>query len=193
MSGRYHNARGCLPGVSGETSGHPVARPAAASGHSQSRNPMTDQTTTVLPIGQQVSLPGHFDLPVTLESARPLGKGFECRVRLHDGTLDEAVISEQEAAALVDALHRILWLMEKRPTELPAFLRDAQLNREQLRLVAHALAGPALKGGELGDVSPTAELSALGKLTANWQSVIEIAALTTAQKEEKMIGQKQLL
>lgn len=58
-------------------------------------------TNAQLPIGRQVSLPGHFDLPVTLESARPLGKGFECRVRLHDGTLDEAVISEQEAAALV--------------------------------------------------------------------------------------------
>jgi len=61
---------------------------------------MADAPTT-LPIGQQVSLPGHFDVPVVLEAARPLGKGFECRVRLHDGTLDEAVISEQEAAALV--------------------------------------------------------------------------------------------
>ena len=58
-------------------------------------------TDVQLPIGRQVSLPGHFDLPVILESARPLGKGFECRVRLHDGTLDEAVVSEQEAAALV--------------------------------------------------------------------------------------------
>jgi hypothetical protein len=57
-------------------------------------------TSVQLPIGRQVSLPGHFDLPVTLESARPLRKGFECRVRLHDGTLDEAVISEEEAAAL---------------------------------------------------------------------------------------------
>jgi len=48
-------------------------------------------TNAQLPIGQQVSLPGHFDLPVTLESARLLAKGFECRVRLPDGTLDEAV------------------------------------------------------------------------------------------------------
>ena len=342
-------------------------------------------TNVQLPIGRQVSLPGHFDLPVTLESARPLGKGFECRVRLHDGTLDEAVISEQEAAALagstpdpdsktplanadhlrllvesarirlayardrqfavslsgisgadlviacvgaglraftrfprveyangeevpaerfltevetvvletvlarlskevggkgtslagldaatrfyilwrftynaaelaageaiifangthveldgqhsltsgahplvskkkgkyalsdfaergenkdlgmpsdagqpaslVDVLHRTLWLMEKRPTELPAFLRDSQVNREQLRLVAQALAGPALNGGELGDVSPTAELSALGKLTANWQGVVENAALTSGQREEKKVGQKQM-
>ena len=53
-----------------------------------------------LPIGQQVSLPGHFDKPVVLESARPLAKGFECRVRLPDGTLDEAVITQEEAAAL---------------------------------------------------------------------------------------------
>jgi putative DNA methylase len=82
--------------------------------------------------------------------------------------------------------------MEKRPTDLPAFLSDAQPNREQLRLTAQALAGPALKGGEMGDISPTAELSALGKLTANWQSLIEDTALTTGEREEKKVGQKQL-
>src|SRR6266487_266985 len=53
-----------------------------------------------LPIGQQVSLPGHFDVRVTLEAARPLAKGFECRVRMPDGSLEEAVISADEAAAL---------------------------------------------------------------------------------------------
>ncbi len=98
-----------------------------------------------------------------------------------------------QPAPLVDVLHRTLWLMEKRPAELPAFLRESQVNREQLRLVAQALAGPALKGGELGDVSPTAELSALGKLTANWQTVVEDAALTTGEKEERKKGQKQLI
>jgi putative DNA methylase len=98
-----------------------------------------------------------------------------------------------QPAPLVDVLHRALWLMEKRPAELPAFLRNSQVNREQLRLVAQALAGPALKGGELGDVSPTAELSALGKLTANWQTVVEDAALTTGEKEERKKGQKQLI
>src|ERR1051325_322639 len=49
--------------------------------------------TQSLPIGQQVSLPGHFDVRVILEYARPLAKGFECRVRMPDGTLEEAVIS----------------------------------------------------------------------------------------------------
>jgi putative DNA methylase len=98
-----------------------------------------------------------------------------------------------QAAPLVDMLHRTLWLMEKRPAELAAFLSEAQPNREQLRLVSQALGGPALKGGEMGDISPTAELSALGKLTANWQSLIENAALTTGEREEKKVGQKQLI
>jgi putative DNA methylase len=97
-----------------------------------------------------------------------------------------------DSASLVDVLHRTLWLMEKRPGELPKFLRAAQVNREQLRLVSQALAGPALSGGELANISPTAELSALAKLTANWQSVVEDAALTTGEKEERK-GQKQLV
>ena len=86
----------------------------------------------------------------------------------------------------------MLWLMEKRPLELSTFLHEADPNREQLRLVAQALSGPALKGGELSDLSPTAELSALGKLTANWRSVVEAAALSTAEKEQRRTGQKQL-
>ncbi|MBI4528435.1 MAG: DUF1156 domain-containing protein [Deltaproteobacteria bacterium] len=73
---------------------------------------------------------------------------------------------------LVDALHRTLWLMENRPAQLAEFLQEAQPNREQMRLVAQALAGPALKGGELPDVSPSDEMAALAKLTANWRSVI---------------------
>lgn len=48
-------------------------------------------------IGQRIFLPGHFDVSVILEDARPLGSddsaGYECRVRLPDGSLEEAVIS----------------------------------------------------------------------------------------------------
>ncbi|AHB89087.1 helicase Snf2/Rad54 family [Thermosynechococcus sp. NK55a] len=55
-------------------------------------------------IGQQISLPGHFDVPVCLEHVRALGAdgsaGYECRVRLPDGTLEETVISPAEAASL---------------------------------------------------------------------------------------------
>jgi len=55
-------------------------------------------------IGHRISLPGHFDVPVVLEDARPLGSddsaGYECRVRLPDGSLEEAVISADEVAAI---------------------------------------------------------------------------------------------
>ncbi|MCX7047276.1 MAG: helicase-related protein [Candidatus Sumerlaeota bacterium] len=53
------------------------------------------------PIGQRILLPGHFSGPVVLESVRPIGASFECRVRLLDGALDEAVISEDEARAII--------------------------------------------------------------------------------------------
>lgn len=52
------------------------------------------------PIGERISLPGHFTEPVVLESVRPLGDGCECRVRLTDGSLDEVVLSPEETTAL---------------------------------------------------------------------------------------------
>jgi len=56
-------------------------------------------------IGQRVMLPGHFDVPVVLEDARPLGSGdsagYECRVRLPDGSLEEAIISAEEIASIL--------------------------------------------------------------------------------------------
>jgi superfamily II DNA or RNA helicase len=64
---------------------------------------MADHRLTAV-IGRQISLPGHFDEPVTLEDARPLGpdgaSGFECRVRLRTGSLEETVITPVEAATL---------------------------------------------------------------------------------------------
>jgi putative DNA methylase len=93
---------------------------------------------------------------------------------------------------VIDALHRTLWLMENRPSALAEFLREAKPNLEQMRLVAQALAGPALKGGELADVSPTGELAALARLTANWRSVVEDADMTSRAREERLTGQRPL-
>jgi putative DNA methylase len=95
-----------------------------------------------------------------------------------------------QPAPLIDALHRTLWLMENRPRALADFLRESRVNREQMRLVAQALAGPALKGGQVADVSPTSELAALSKLTANWRAVVEDAALTPQEREARRTGQK---
>ena len=56
-------------------------------------------------IGQRIFLPGHFDVPVVLEDARPLASddsaGDECRVRLPDGTLEEAVVSAAEVSTIL--------------------------------------------------------------------------------------------
>ena len=89
----------------------------------------------------------------------------------------------------IDALHRLLWLLEHKPPKIPEFLGDAGVSTEQLRLVAQALAGPALKGGELADISPTAEQSALGKLLSNWQAVVEGKAVVTDRQK----GQQRFL
>jgi hypothetical protein len=82
-----------------------------------------------LPIGQRVALPGHCDVPVKLEEARPLGadgsSGYECRVRLPDGSLDETVISALEAASLAEKVTADL------PTVGPA-------NPERLRLLVES-------------------------------------------------------
>lgn len=101
--------------------------------------------------------------------------------------------SEGQPAPLIDALHRVLWLMENRPGEVPAFLKEAQPNLEEMRLVAQALAGPALKGSELANVSPSAELAALAKLTANWRSVIEDATVSAQEREAQRTGQQRML
>jgi len=100
--------------------------------------------------------------------------------------------SADATVPVIDVLHRVLWLMENQPARLPEFLREANPNREQMRLVAQALAGPALKGGDLADVSPSAELSALGKLMANWRSLIEDATMTSAERDERRVGQRAL-
>src|SRR5262249_36817956 len=78
-----------------------------------------------LPIGKQVSLPGHFDAPVTLEAARPLDKGFECRVRLPDGSLEETVITAEEAALLTGA-------------GSPSESKKPTVNPERLRLLVES-------------------------------------------------------
>ncbi len=82
-------------------------------------------TNAQLPIGQQVFLPGHFDTPVVLEAARQLAKGYECRVRLPDGTLEEAVISIDEAATLLG-------------TTPPADAKVPLANAEHLRLLVES-------------------------------------------------------
>ena len=130
--------------------------------------------------------------PALVEKAKTKYRVRNFLERGHDdglGLPDE----EGHPAPLIDTLHRVLWLMQKRPGELGDFVTEARPNRDQLHLIAQALIGPALKGGEFEEVSPTAEMTALTNLVSNWQSVIEHAELTPGQQEERRTGQQQLI
>jgi len=95
------------------------------------------------------------------------------------------------AAPLIDVLHRVLWLVENKPGKLPAYLKEAQPNLEQMRLVAQALCGPVLKRADASDGALTPELSALSRLTANWRSIVEGAAVSQ-EMEDRRTGQQRL-
>src|SRR6516162_8074962 len=77
------------------------------------------------PIGRRIELPGHFAEPVVLESVRPLGEGFECRVRLVDGTPDEAILSRDEVATVFG-----------RQTEAPTAIKP--VDAESIRLLVES-------------------------------------------------------
>jgi putative DNA methylase len=147
--------------------------------------------------GTHVELDG----PSGLSSgARALIEKKKAKYRLRDfterGDNDKLGLPDEGQAgkpvSLIDSLHRTLWLMEHMPRSLAEFLREAEPNRDQMRLVAQALAGPALKGSELADVSPSAEQSALAKLTANWRSVIEDNVFSPSEQADRKRGQGQL-
>ena len=133
----------------------------------------------VFTYGQQVELDGQHGLST---GHNTLVEKKKSSYRLRDYTergKDEKLglpTEDGEPAPLIDVLHRLLWLMENRTPELATFFRDTIVNREQMRLLAQALAGPALEGGELGDLTSSTEQAALAKLTANWRSVVEDAA-----------------
>ena len=87
--------------------------------------------------------------------------------------------TDDQPAPLIDVLHRVLWLIDNRPTEqLLIFLNEVRPNVEQLRLVTQALCAPVLRHQEAQDATPTKELGILSKLAANWQSLIEGAAFS---------------
>ncbi|MBM3335247.1 hypothetical protein FJY63_11355 [Candidatus Sumerlaeota bacterium] len=132
----------------------------------------------VFTYGQPVELDG----PRGLSSGtRPLVEKKKGKYRLRDfterGQHDKLGLPDEEGnpAPVVDVLHRTLWLMENRPRHLADFLLEAQPDHERLRLVAQALAGAGLSGGEKSDqlVATTApEQAALRKLTSNWRSLV---------------------
>ena len=111
-------------------------------------------------IGNRVALTGHFDVPVILEDVRPLGAngsaGYECRVRLPDGALEEAVISPDEAAAILGAqekcaarpadAERLRLLIESARIRLAyAYDRQFAVSLSSIRTLPHQIEAVYLK------------------------------------------------
>jgi len=105
---------------------------------------------------------------------------------------------EGRPAALIDVLHRALWLMENSPRKLGEYVEAVRPDRERLRVLAQALAGAGLSGKSEEEaaklVSTTsAEQSALGKLLANWRSLVELGAAAAAVGAKAAQDKKQSL
>ncbi|NJR56031.1 MAG: hypothetical protein HC768_16555 [Acaryochloris sp. CRU_2_0] len=78
--------------------------------------------------------------------------------------------------SLIDILHRLLWLADNKPQNIPQFISQAQPDTAQLRLVAQALAGRALtaESNQENGLSPrTKEQAAIDTLLASWKRLIE--------------------
>jgi putative DNA methylase len=154
----------------------------------------------VFTYAQHVELDG----PLGLSSGKDaLVEKKKAKYRARDfterGENDKLGLPEEDGkpASLIDVLHRVLWLMEHSPRKLREFLLEAGADRERLRVLAQALSGAALSGKSEEDAekligTTAAEKAALGKLLANWRSVIENVAETREEREDRQRGQKKL-
>ncbi len=130
--------------------------------------------------------PQHVELdgPGSLShGGNPLVEKEKGKYRLRD--FDERGADEKlglphngQPAALIDVLHRLLWLVEHRPGQISAYLDETQPDLERLRIIAQTLAGQALAGNGSGGgkslvASRGAEAAALRKLTGNWRTLID--------------------
>jgi putative DNA methylase len=135
----------------------------------------------VFTYGQNVELDGQNGLSAGNSALVEKKKG---KYRLRDfserGVNEKLGMSKDDdiPSPLIDALHRILWLVENQPRNLNQFLEEVRPDRERLRLVAQALAGTSLAGKKENGpehmvVTTPAEQTALRKLVANWRTLID--------------------
>ena len=106
-------------------------------------------------------------------------KDYKDRGKLEDlGILKVEKQNTDATPNLIDILHRLLWLAEYKPQDIPSFLIAAQPDASQLRLVAQALAGRALtsngNGSNGNGFRPrTHEQQAIDTLLASWKRLVE--------------------
>jgi putative DNA methylase len=141
---------------------------------------------------QDVELDGPKGLSTGVNSLLEKKKNkFRPRDFAERGNIEALGISDNGTPApLIDVLHKILWLMENQPLKINEFLEKVTPPVERLRLVAQALKGHTL-GGSAEEISAP-EQTALGKLLANWRSVIEEGLIIKRETESKVIKQMRL-
>lgn len=107
------------------------------------------------------------------------GSNYHLRDFTERGADDNLGLPQSGAdAPLIDVLHRLLYLVENRPGQIPAYLDQARPDVERLRVVAQTLAGQTLAGNGSGGgkslvAARGAEAAALRKLTTNWRTLVE--------------------
>lgn len=149
---------------------------------------------------QHVELDGQLGLSTGKDALVEKNKAkYRARDFTERGDYDKLGMSSDDGrpVPLIDVLHRVLWLMENRPRKLAEFLNEAGPDRERLRVLAQALSGAALSGKTEVDVeklvgTTAVEKVALGKLLANWRSVIDNAIESRAERAERERGQQKL-
>ena len=87
-----------------------------------------------------------------------------------------------DGRSIIDALHRLLWLLENQAYKIPEYLLNAKPDLSLLKLTAQALAGTTLAGSkEL--ISTTSDEKALcERLLVNWKNLIEESPLFSSKK-----------
>ncbi len=107
-------------------------------------------------------------------------KNYQDRGKLEDLGILKAEKNTDATPNLIDILHRLLWLAEYKPQDIPSFLIAAQPDASQLCLVAQALAGRALTSNGNGNESNgngfkprTQEQQAIDTILASWKRLIE--------------------
>jgi putative DNA methylase len=115
------------------------------------------------------------DDPLGLSSGRnPLLEKTKDRYRLKNyserGSDEKLGLGSN--SAIIDVLHRLLWLLEHQAYKIPEFLGQALPKVELLRLTAQALAGASLSGSRELISTTVDEKSLLSRLLANWDNIL---------------------
>lgn len=138
----------------------------------------------VFTYGQNVELDGRNGLST---GSRALIEKKKGKYRLYDfterGHNEKLGLPTEDGrpAPLIDALHRILWLIENEPRNLNRFLDEARPDREHLRLLAQVLAGTTLEHAGVREIAGDTHVyttqrehrALTSRLLANWRALVD--------------------